>query len=253
MLDGLAIAPLRRLAEGALNAVLPVRCLGCGAEIDASGALCPSCWAEIEFIGPPQCACCGLPFEVDPGEGALCGACVARRPPYARARAVFRYDERSRRLILAFKHGDRLHGARAFGRWMARAGSALLEQASLIAPVPLHWTRLFSRRYNQAAVLAQAVGRASSIDVVPDILVRRRRTPSQGGLNAGERHRNVSGAFALNPRFAKHVKERRVLLIDDVFTTGATVGACSRVLLRAGAEAVDVLTLARVVRPRPYE
>ncbi len=253
MLKGLAIAPLRRLALGALNAVLPARCLGCAAEIDASGALCPGCWAEIEFVGPPQCACCGLPFEVDAGEGALCGACLARPPPYARARAVFRYDERSRRLILAFKHGDRLHGAAAFGRWMARAGAALVAQASMIAPVPLHWTRLFSRRYNQAALLARAAGRACGVEVVPDLLVRRRRTPSQGGLNAGERHRNVSGAFAVNPRRVERVEERRVLLIDDVFTTGATVGACRRVLLRAGAEAVDVLTLARVVRPRPYE
>lgn len=253
MLNGLAIAPWRRLAEGALNAILPARCLGCGVEIDASGALCPACWAEIEFVGTPQCACCGLPFEVAAGEAALCGACLSRRPPFARARAVFRYDERSRRLILAFKHGDRLHGAAAFGRWMARAGAALLAQASLIAPVPLHWTRLFRRRFNQAALLAQAVGRASGVEVVPDLLVRRKRTPSQGGLNADERHRNVQGAFALNPRYAARVKGRRVLVIDDVFTTGATVGACSRVLLRAGAEAVDVLTLARVVRPRAYE
>lgn len=253
MSKGLAIAPLRRLGVGALNAILPARCLGCGAEIDASGALCPSCWSEIEFVGPPQCTCCGLPFEVDAGEAMMCGACLGRRPPFARARAAFRYDERSRRLILAFKHGDRLHGAAAFGRWMARAGAALVAEASLIAPVPLHWTRLFRRRYNQAALLAQAVARASGVEVVPDLLVRRQRTPSQGGLNAGERHRNVRGAFALNPRYAERLKDRRVLLIDDVFTTGATVGACSRVLLRAGAQAVDVLTLARVVRPHPYQ
>ncbi|HLI11040.1 MAG TPA: ComF family protein [Alphaproteobacteria bacterium] len=250
MSSGFALANgLRRAAHGLLGAVLPARCLGCGAVVDRPGLLCAPCWSEIAFLGPPLCACCGLPFEVAPGEPALCGACLARHPPFARARAVFAYDDRSRRLILAFKHGDRLHGVPAFGRWMARAGASLLSDASLIAPVPLHWTRLFRRRYNQAALLALALGRESGVPVLPDLLLRRRRTPSQGKLSATERRRNMRGAFALNARYGEQMKGRRVLLVDDVFTTGATVGACSRVLLRAGASAVDVLTLARVVRP----
>ena len=183
----------------------------------------------------------------------LCGACIRRPPEFERARAVFRYNDRSRRLVLGFKHGDRLHGAPAYGKWMARAGAALLAEASMVAPVPLHWTRLFRRRYNQAALLGAALARESRIPYVPDLLIRRRRTPSQGRLNAAERHRNMRGAFALRQRYATLLKGRRVLLIDDVFTTGATVGACARVLLKAGAAGVDVLTLARVVRPQVYD
>jgi ComF family protein len=251
MLNSATLAPLRRATQGVLDAVLPARCLGCGAVIDAAGLLCPRCWSGIDFLGAPQCACCGFPFEVDPGEGALCGACLRRRPAFARARAVFRYGEDSRKLILGFKHGDRLHGAPAYGRWMVRAGVGLVADASLIAPVPLHWTRLFRRRYNQAALLALALGRESDVPVVADLLVRRRRTPSQGRLNAAERHRNMRGAFALAARYRDRVQGGRVLLVDDVFTTGATVEACASVLVKAGASAVDVLTLARVVRPLP--
>jgi ComF family protein len=248
-----AIQPLRRLALGALDAVLPARCLGCGALVDRQGSLCPSCWSGIDFLGAPLCACCGMPFEQNVGEGALCGGCIGRPPKFARARAVFRYDDSSRRLVLGFKHGDRLHGAPAYGKWMARAGAALLADASMIAPVPLHWTRLFRRRYNQSALLAAVLARESGVPLVPDLLIRRRRTPPQGRLSAVERRRNMRGAFALNKRFAKRVGGRRVLLVDDVFTTGATVGACARVLLAAGAAGVDVITLARVVRPGAFD
>ncbi len=253
---------LRRGALGALGAVLPARCLGCGKVVETAGALCGTCWSAIDFLAPPFCACCGLPFEVDPGEELLCGVCLKRRPAFAHARAVFRYDERSRHLILGFKHGDRLHGAPAFGQWMARAGAPLLSDADIVAPVPLHWTRLFRRRYNQAALLAHAVGRAwnasgagtapGGVAVIPDLLVRRRRTPSQGRLNATERHRNMRGAFALKPAHAGRIEGQRVVLIDDVLTTGATAGACAEALIEAGASAVDVLTLARVARPQYF-
>ncbi|HYB10194.1 MAG TPA: ComF family protein [Alphaproteobacteria bacterium] len=155
--------------------------------------------------------------------------------------------------MLGFKHGDRLHGAPAYGRWMARAGAMLLADASVIAPVPLHWTRLFRRRYNQSALLARVLAEISGVPFAPDLLVRHRRTPPQGRLSAVERRRNMRGAFALNKRFAMRIGGRRVLLVDDVFTTGATVNACAGVLLEAGAEDVDVLTLARVVRPRSFD
>ncbi|HKW52800.1 MAG TPA: ComF family protein, partial [Stellaceae bacterium] len=172
--------------------------------------------------------------------------CVRSHPPFARARAALRYDEASRRLILGFKHGDRLHLAPALGQWMRRAGAELIAEADLIVPVPLHWTRLFARRYNQAAVLAHAIHDAGGPPVGADWLLRRRRTPSQGKRNAAGRERNVRGAFALKP--GRSVKGSRILLIDDVFTTGATVGECARVLRRAGARQVDVLTIARTVR-----
>jgi len=250
MLSELAIKPLRRLALGAIDLILPARCLGCGVVVDQQGSLCPTCWSEVDFLSEPLCACCGIPFDMEVGKGALCGACIRRPPAFERARAVFRYDDRSRRLVLGFKHGDRLHGAPAYGKWMARVGASLLADASLIAPVPLHWTRLFWRRYNQAALLAAALARESGVPHVPDLLIRLRRTPSQGRLNAAERHRNVRGAFTLRERHAPRLKDRRVLLIDDVFTTGATAGACARALLKGGASGVDILTLARVVRPQ---
>jgi len=232
-----------------LDVVLPPRCLRCGLAVDAPGRLCAGCWREMRFLGPPACATCGQPFETDAGAGAICAACARSRPPYGRARAVLRYDDASRPLLLAFKHGDRTDAAPAYGRWLARAGAELLADADLVAPVPLHPWRLFRRRYNQAALLAQAVGRAAGLPVVPELLQRTRSTPSQGGLNPRQRRRNVAGAFRVRPRHAGHLAGRRVLLVDDVYTTGATVSACTRALLRAGAAGVDVLALARVVRP----
>jgi ComF family protein len=248
--DGQAVrTALRRGARRVLDSVLPPLCLSCSTAIDMPGALCATCWSRIEFIAPPLCACCGHPFEVDAGAGMLCGACMVRRPRYRRARAAFRYSDDSRRLVLMFKHADRLDPAPTYGRWLAQAGTELLADAALVAPVPLHRWRLLWRRYNQSAELARAVARHSGRAVIPDLLVRKRRTPSQANLSARERRRNVAGAFDINPRHRQRVSGKTVLLVDDVLTTGATVDACTRALLRAGAAAVDVLTLARVVRP----
>jgi ComF family protein len=242
-----------------LDAVLPPLCLGCGEIVGASGALgapgalCAGCWQGFSFIAAPQCACCGDPFAEYIGDEALCAGCLARRPKFRRARAALAYDTQSRRLVLPFKHGDRTDIARACGGWMARAGSELLAEADLIAPVPLHWRRLLTRRYNQALLLARAVFRATSGDagprLVPDLLRRHRWTGSQAGLRAKERRRNVREAFDIHPRWAAEVAGKTVLLVDDVLTTGATAEACARVLQRGGARHVDVLTLARVVRP----
>ena len=233
-----------------LNTLLPPRCLRCAGAVDRPGALCPICWAAISFLGPPQCACCGYPFEFNPGEGALCASCIRQRPVYRRARSVFRYDDASKDLVLGFKHADRTEGAPEYGRWLARAAADMLSDIDLIAPVPLHWWRLFRRRYNQAAMLALALSRASGVPAVPDLLIRQRATPSQGRLGPADRRRNVRGAFAVSPRRRHLIDARSLLLVDDVLTTGATAEACAETLLRAGAAAVDLLTLARVVRPR---
>jgi ComF family protein len=240
---------LHRLAGRFLDAVLPPQCLGCGALVSDAGTLCADCWEHIDFLGPPQCASCGHPFEYEAGDGALCAACAATPPLYDRARSVFRYDEHSRGLILKFKHADRTHSAPAFGRWLVRAGDELLREADFLAPVPLHRWRLFQRRYNQAALLTCAVAKQAggNIKLSPDLLHRRRRTPPQGRLSRAERMRNMAGAFVVRPGWRARIKGKRVLLVDDVLTTGATATACTRALLDSGARAVDVLTLARVV------
>ena len=165
-----------------------------------------------------------------------------------RARAGAIYDDGSRSLILAFKLGDRTEAAAALARWLLRAGEDLLADADLIVPVPLHRWRLWRRRFNQSAMLALALARESGVEAAVDLLVRRRATRTQRGLSAGERRRNVAGAFALRPGHAERVREARVVLVDDVLTTGATVEEAARVLRRAGAARIDVLTLARVVR-----
>jgi ComF family protein len=236
-----------------LDSVLPPLCLGCNEIVETPGALCAACWQGFSFVAPPYCARCAAPFVEDPGRGALCGACLARPPRYRRARAALIYDARSRRLLLPFKHGDRTDIARACGRWMARAGSELLAEADLVAPVPLHWRRLFTRRYNQAQLLARVAVREAAVGtrprLAPDLLRRRRWTSSQSGLRAQERRGNVRQAFDIHPRWVAEVAGKTVLLVDDVLTTGATVEACTRVLQRGGARHVDVLTLARVVRP----
>jgi ComF family protein len=236
----------RQAGRTLVDGILPPRCLACGAVVGEPDALCGPCWATMSFFAPPWCAVCGLPFPYPMGEGAVCAACARERVSWDRARAVMRYDRHSRGLILALKHGDRTHLAKALGMWMHRAGGDILDGADLMVPVPLHWTRLFSRRYNQAGLLAHAVHAAGGPPVAPDWLIRRRRTPSQGRLGPLARTRNVRGAFQLRP--GRSVRGKRLVIVDDVLTTGATVEECARVLRRAGAAWVGVLTLARALR-----
>jgi len=241
-----ASSRLLRIGRAVVDGVLPPRCLACGETVGAPDALCGRCWGAITFFTPPWCAACGTPFPHPMGEDALCGACASGRRSWDRARAVLRYDKHSRHLVLGLKHGDRTHVVGAFGRWMHRAGGEVLADADLLVPVPLHWTRLLQRRYNQAALLAQAIRAAGGPQVAADWLIRRRRTPAQGHLGPAARERNVRGAFAIQRR--RSFAGKRVVVIDDVMTTGATVEECARVLKRAGAASVSVLTLARALR-----
>ena len=201
----------------------------------------------MTFISTPHCDACGLPFEYEVGEDALCAACSAEAPAYRRARTAIRYGDIAASLITRLKHLDQTHLAPSLAEWMARAGAGLIADAELITAVPLHRRRLWQRRFNQSVLLAQKLGRLSDREVVPDLLTRRRPTRPQVGLTRSERQRNVSGAFTVPQRHAARIEGATILLIDDVFTTGATISACARVLYAAGAAHVDVLTVARVI------
>lgn len=240
----------QRVGRSALNFVYPPLCVGCRALVGEPGSLCATCWQGVEFLDGPACECCGLPFELDPGPGTRCAACLAEPPVFDRARAVMRYDEASKGPILALKHADRLDLIPGFARWLDRAGRAMLDEIDVIVPVPLHPLRLWARRYNQSAEMARALGRMTAKAVAPLALVRVRATPSQGEMpSAKARRRNMRGAFRVPSGRRAAIEGKSVLLIDDVLTTGATVEACARALKRAGAAKVHVLALARVVKP----
>lgn len=242
-----AIASLLRFA---VDAVLPRQCLKCNAIIGQGGQLCGNCWPTLTFVGEPQCLCCGRPFEFAVAGETLCAACQRRPPEFDHARAALLYDDESRDLILAFKHADKIEGAEAYAAWIDRVGAPFLAAADLVAPVPLHRRRLRQRRYNQAALISNRMAAAHGVNAAADLLVRKRHTRSQGGLSPAGRLRNVRGAFAVAPAWRNQVAGARVVLVDDVITTGATLESCARVLRRAGARSIDVLALARVDRPQ---
>ncbi len=241
-----------RLVVAALDLLLPPTCILCSAQVDAPGLLCGACFGELSVIGAPYCTCCGVPFELawHAAEGGLCQGCIDTPPAFEHARAALTYDNASRRLVLPFKHGDRIEFAAVLARFMVQAGAELLRRADIIVPVPLHRRRLFVRRYNQAALLAQTLGRMTGRPVMVDALARVAATRTLDGKSAAERRDEVAGAFAVRPRRANLLQGRRVLLIDDVMTSGATAGACSEELLAAGVTAVDVLVAVRVPDPR---
>ena len=211
-----------------------------------SPGLSARAWERIRFIDGPVCDGCGTPFEHPQGPLARCAACLAEPPKFGRARAACLYDENSRDLILKLKHADRTDLAPLFARWLSRAAAELIAEADAICPVPLHPRRLLARRYNQAAEIARRLAALHGVPYRPDLLVRTRATPMQGGRSGRGRRENVRGAFAVPPRLAQQLEGRRVLLIDDVLTTGATGDACAAALLKAGALAVDLAVVARV-------
>jgi len=244
---------LRRIA-GALRATfglvvdvaLPPLCASCREPVGDAG-VCAACWAKLSFIAPPYCERLGIPFTYYPGHGILSMETISDPPAYHRARAAVRYDDIARTLVHAFKYGDRLDLAPTMGRLMATAGQPLLGEADALVPVPLHWRRQWARRFNQSALLAEIVAKASAVPVTYGALKRVKATPQQVGLSQSARAQNVQGAFRVPPDGKAEVAGRRLILVDDVLTSGATMDACARALLRAGAVQVDALVFARVV------
>lgn len=238
-----AVARLSRL-------IWPPRSLVTNREVAGPGPLEPDAWSRLQFVTGPVCARCGMLFEIAVDDDQVCAACIADPPAYDRARSALIYGDVSREIILALKHQGRRDGLALMAGWMAQAAPDLLAEADLIVPVPLHYTRLIRRGFNQSVWLGSALRRLGAAPVAVDALVRIRATPIQGGLTAVGRQRNVAGAFRVRKGNAARLKGRRILLVDDVLTTGATAEACARALKKGGAACVDVLTLARVAGPR---
>lgn len=240
---------LRARFQTAVALIYPPRCLGCGDLVESDFGLCGPCWRDTPFIGGTVCDACGTPLPGNPdGHRLECDDCMTTPRPWTDGRAALLYRDRARDLVLALKHGDRTEIARPAGLWMARAARPILRPGMLIAPVPLHWSRLLYRRYSQSALLAQAVARETGLALCPDLLERYRRTPLLEGHGAAQRFAELDRTIRPHPRRRHRIAGREVLLVDDVMTSGATLAACAEACRAGGARDVHVLTLARVAK-----
>lgn len=238
-----------------LDLILPPKCLNCAARIDRAHNICPDCWKDIQFITDPYCCICGYPFAVEmvadyTAVGAShCGACLKTERSFDKAVSALRYDDYSSKMIIGFKHNDRLEYAQYFAKLLKQAGAGMIHDVHVIIPVPLHKNRLSKRRYNQSAVLSNILAGDMGIEHEPDILQRVKDTaPQKGNLN--KRKKNIRGAFKIDKNKKARIKDKNILLIDDVYTTGSTVEGCSKKLKKAGAAKVYILTIFRVVSPQ---
>jgi ComF family protein len=235
--------------QGALQLLYPPQCISCAAPVQSDFGLCTDCWRETPFISGLVCDQCGVPLPGDNAEErALCDDCMTIARPWDRGRAALMYRVNGRRLVLALKHGDRMDLARPASAWMLKAAMPILTPEMLVVPVPLHWIRLFRRRFNQAALLSRAVAKAAALEHCPDALIRTRTTGSQEGKTRDARFANLVGAFRVPKVREKRVEGRDILLVDDVMTSGATFAAATEALFAAGARSVSVLGLARVAK-----
>ena len=235
--------------QKALSILYPAQCVACGTLVEEAHALCGACWVKTPFIDGLVCDACGVPLLGEAaGARPLCDDCMTAPRPWEKGRAVLVYRDNARRIVLSLKHADRIDLVRPAARWMATRVPALLPADGVIVPVPLHWTRLLTRRFNQAALLARAIGKISEHKVIPDALIRRRRTAVQEHMTREERTRNLDGAMMANPMRVRALAGKPLLLVDDVFTSGATFGEATRAARAAGISSVSVLALARVVK-----
>lgn len=233
------------MMQTALKLIYPDQCVTCGALVEGSHGLCGGCWRETPFVSGLSCDLCSHPLIGDrDDEVAICDDCLTSQRPWTRGRAAFLYTGGGRRIVMALKHSDRTDLVAPAARWMAEAGRDLLQDAPVLVPIPLHWRRLVSRRYNQSAELARAIGRVAGVEVWPDALRRTRATTAQQDMTAEERHRNLAGAISARAAFGG----RSVVLIDDVMTSGATFAAATDAALAGGAGRVCVLMLARAAK-----
>ena len=236
--------------QSVLRLLYPARCVSCGDAVAGDFGLCGACWGETPFITGAVCDICGVPLpgEVAEGERLKCDDCLTTARPWTRGRAAMVYAENGRRLVLALKHGDRTELVRPAAGWMQRGLAPLTRPDLIVVPVPAHWTRLFTRRFNQAALLAKALGRAAGLEYLPDALIRPRLTPPQGNKSKAQRFADLQGAIRPHPRNGRHLRGKHVLLVDDVMASGATLAASAEACRQAGCRDVFTLVLARATK-----
>jgi ComF family protein len=242
------LSSVRAASQMLMDMAFPPRCASCHGAVEAEGNFCADCFAKLRMISAPLCACCGIPFVVAIEDDMQCPACLEAPPAFTKARAAMVYDAVSAPLVSALKFADQWAGLKRHGKMMAGAGSTVLKGADALVPVPLHWRRLLRRRFNQSALLAYAIAAETSLPCAPELLQRIRHTTPQMKLTRRERLTNVAKAFAVPPAAAAKIKDKVIVLVDDVVTTGATAEACAKALLKAGAKEVRVLALARTVK-----
>lgn len=240
------IGKLKGIAGFLPELLVPSTCLTCDRFVDRQGGCCPQCWGQLRFVTKPFCPVMGTPFSIDMGDNFLSAEAIANPPPFDKLRTVLLYDDLARKLVSSIKYSDRADLLRWVANWMNVAGSEVIDEVDAIIPVPLHPSRLRKRRFNQAGELAQRLARLNDKEFMPEVLIRRKPTRQQVGLSERERARNVSGAFAVPEEMKINLKGKRVLLIDDVYTTGATAKAATRALKRGGASHINVLVFAKV-------
>lgn len=235
--------------QAALHVLYPPQCISCAAQVTSDFGLCGDCWRETPFIAGLVCDRCGVPL---PGgeaqEVAVCDDCMTIARPWGQGRSALLYRDNGRSLVLALKHGDRMDLARPAAGWLMQAVRPVIRPGMLVVPVPLHWFRLFKRKYNQAVLLSKALAGLAGLEHCPDALVRRRTTGTQEGRTRDGRFANMADAFRVPKPRAALVEDREILLVDDVMTSGATFAAATEALFAAGARSVDVVSLARVAK-----
>ena len=240
------VKKLRNLASQVPELLVPSTCLTCDRFVDCQGGCCPQCWGQLRFVTKPHCPVMGSPFSIDMGDGFLSAEAIANPPPFDKLRTVLLYDDLARKLVSSIKYSDRADLLRWVANWMNVSGQEIIDETDAIIPVPLHPSRLRKRRFNQAGELGHRLAKLNGKEFLPEILIRRKPTRQQVGLSESERARNVSGAFAVPQEMKINLKEKRILLIDDVYTTGATAKAATRALKRGGASQINVLVFAKV-------
>jgi len=235
--------------QSAIQFLFPPRCLSCGSETASEFGVCGTCWRDLPIITGPVCDACGTPLPgQDYGDFAHCDICLAEPRPWVKGRAALTYEGTAKRLIMGLKYGDRTDIARPMAQWMAEKSRSLIEAGTVVVPVPLHWRRLLSRRFNQAALLGEHVAAINKLDFCPDLLKRARATVFQEKMTIEQRFENQRNAIEISSARHKLIVGKPVLLIDDVMTSGATLGACAKECYKSGAKQVNILVLARVAR-----